>query len=53
MAASITPGEAGMKLEPVEKVVEWAARNHLRESIGLTAINYQKHTSRQQAQGEK
>ncbi len=48
MAAGITPGEAGIRLEPVQQVVDWARENHIRGQLGITAVNYQQYIQQQQ-----
>jgi hypothetical protein len=40
MAAGQTPRAAGLELEPVNIVVEWARENHIRQKLDETQIEY-------------
>jgi hypothetical protein len=40
MAAGITPRLAGVILEPVETVAEWAKENYIRQESSLPPIDY-------------
>ena len=41
MAAGITPSEAGIRLEPIEMVLDWARHNHIRQRFAEPEVEYE------------